>query len=316
MATKMSVAFKKKLDAARKVSKVAATRAKEETFGSDFEDGRYQARAVSGVIEESQSSSRLQARVQFEIASGEYKGQLKYDFWGLEDEDQQVWAFRKITQLGYEADDLDSLMEALADLEQSQPLCLIDLRTKGDFQNVNIRKLLDEDDLEEEEEEEEEEDEEEEEEEEEDEEEEEEEEEDDEEEETDEDEDEEGEEEEEEDEEEDEDQDEEEEEEDDEEVELTTGMRVLLSQKGKKDSPATVRKIEKDGRVTIGIDAHTAMNKEGKVKPMTVDTTELSLLEEEEAPKAKSKAPVKKSPAPAKKKTATKATKKKVVKRK
>src|SRR5258706_3160778 len=104
MATKkkqgMSAAFKKKLAAAQKVSKSAAKRAKEEpAFGSDIDDGRYQARVVRGQVTESQTSGRLQAQVEFEILSGEYKGNIKLDFWGLEDEDQQVWAFRRIGQL-------------------------------------------------------------------------------------------------------------------------------------------------------------------------------------------------------------------------
>jgi hypothetical protein len=243
---------KLKLKQAKKLWKKARKEA-EVPFGSQYEDGRYKAKLIKAEIGTSQND-RLQITWTWKFTAGENKGEQVLDFDGLETEDNLIWLGRKLVRLGAELpDDLDDLQELLNDIVSGKPEAMIQLITKGDFQNLRIQRLVDEeadeeeeDDVDEEEEDEEDEE--------------------------DEDDDEEDEEEEEESDDDDEDEDEEDDEDDEEEeeeVELESGMRVI-AHVGRKKLVGTVVSTAKDGQ-----SAKVRMDAGGAVKKVAVDKIEV-----------------------------------------
>jgi len=136
--------FSKQLKAAQGLWATAKTKA-EAAKGSQFteyEDGRYVARLMGGSIGKSQSSGRLQITWTFKFEEGEYEGQNKLDFSGLETEQNLYWLGLRLRELGYELPDkAEQLQEILNDIAQTKPLCKIRLKTKGEFQNLFIDKV-------------------------------------------------------------------------------------------------------------------------------------------------------------------------------
>lgn len=114
---------------------------------TEFEDGRYMARLVKAGLGES-AAGRLQVIFHFKFEDDDtpgvpnYGGQVKYDYQGIESEQNMTFFARRIDQLGYEVpDDLTGITDILADIEKEKPLCKIRLKSKGDFQNVYIDKV-------------------------------------------------------------------------------------------------------------------------------------------------------------------------------
>ena len=136
--------FKSILKKGNSAWKKAAKRAKEDTGGFvDIPDGRYTARLVSAKLGES-NAGRAQIAFGWKIEDGEYEGKTATNYQGIESEDNLFYLGRDLTRLGYELpDDLMDLPEILKDIEKTKPLGTIQLRTKGDFQNLYIRKIFD-----------------------------------------------------------------------------------------------------------------------------------------------------------------------------
>lgn len=136
--------FKKRLAAANKNWASAKTKASESAGGVEFEDGRYLARLVAAKLGES-AGGRLQVRFDFKFEQDDehaYGGKVKYDYQGVETEQNLEFFARRLEQLGYEApDDLSQIVDILLDIEKEKPLCKIRLKSKGDFQNVYIDKV-------------------------------------------------------------------------------------------------------------------------------------------------------------------------------
>lgn len=146
------VDFKKALANAQKHWKGARKRVSEDTGGfQEYDDGRYLGRLVSAKIGQSQSSNRLQVDFGWKFEDGQYEGKIKHNYQGLETEDNLFFLGRDLEKLGYELpDDLTELPAILADIEKSKPMADIVLKTKGDFQNLYVRKVYSGDDDEEE----------------------------------------------------------------------------------------------------------------------------------------------------------------------
>ena len=122
-------------------AKEKAASAKSSQF-AEFEDGRYTARLIGGSIGESQNG-RLQIVWKFKIEEGEYEGQEKHDFQGLETEQNLEFVARRVAQLGYDVpENLEDLKEILADVAKTRPICKIRLKTKGEFQNLYVDKVF------------------------------------------------------------------------------------------------------------------------------------------------------------------------------
>lgn len=143
----MSSALKKKLAAAQKNWGKAKQRAETEKSGfEEIADGRYLARLTAAEIGESKSSSRLQVSWTYKILEGDYKGQNKMSFDGLETEDNLMYLARTFGKYGYEApDDLEEVDALLTAIVKEKPMVKIRLKTKGgsDFQNLYIDEVYD-----------------------------------------------------------------------------------------------------------------------------------------------------------------------------
>lgn len=135
--------FKKILAKANKNWKVAKKKAKEaEPAFTEIDDGRYMARLVSAKLGVSESGGRNQIAFNWKIEDGEFEGKTKTNYQGIDSEDNLYYLARDLERLGYELpDDLTDLPEILKDIEKSQPVASIAIKTKGDFQNVYIRKV-------------------------------------------------------------------------------------------------------------------------------------------------------------------------------
>ena len=141
----MAKTFKQRLADAKKNWGGARSRA-EDLGGGDFpdiEDGRYRAELHQcGPMGESKSSSRMQFPIGFTIMEGDFKGQKTAVYHGLETEDNLMYLARDIGQLGWEVpDDLEELDETGKEIEGAGLICIIRLKTKGDFQNLYIDKV-------------------------------------------------------------------------------------------------------------------------------------------------------------------------------
>lgn len=134
--------FRKKLKNANKLWAGAKKKAAESSQGSEYEDGKYLARLVKGEITES-NAGRLQVAWTWKFEEEPYEGKNKMAYQGLESEDNLVFLARDLDRLGYEApEDIATIEEILADINKSKPLARIRLKSKGDFQNVYIDKVI------------------------------------------------------------------------------------------------------------------------------------------------------------------------------
>jgi cobalamin biosynthesis protein CobT len=139
----MDNALKKKLQKAQNNWQGAREKAKESSGFTEVPDGRYLAHLTNAQIGESRSSGRLQIQWTWTISDGEFENDTKLDFDGLETEDNLVFLGRKLSRFGYELpEDITEISDILDELVEKQPLARIRLKTKGEFQNVYVDKLM------------------------------------------------------------------------------------------------------------------------------------------------------------------------------
>ena len=139
----MDNALKNKLKKAQDNWVGARSKAKESTGFTEVPDGRYLAHLTNAQICESRSSGRLQIQWTWTISDGEFENDTKLDFDGLETEDNLVFLGRKLSRFGYELpEDITEISDILDELIEKQPLARIRLKTKGEFQNVYVDKLM------------------------------------------------------------------------------------------------------------------------------------------------------------------------------
>lgn len=133
---------------AKKLWGKASKRAAEETGYTEFEDGRYAAQIVKASLNESKSSSRLQASLSYKVLEGEYKGQTIMSHDGLETEDNLMYFAKRIAAIGLEVpEDFDEVESVLKTLEKKKPKVRIRVKTKGEYQNVYVEKPISDDDI-------------------------------------------------------------------------------------------------------------------------------------------------------------------------
>jgi hypothetical protein len=139
----MDNALKNKLKKAQDNWQGAREKAKESSGFTEVPDGRYLAHLTNAQIGESRSSGRLQIQWTWTISDGEFEKDTKLDFDGLETEDNLVFLGRKLARFGYELpEDITEISDILDELIEKQPLARIRLKTKGEFQNVYVDKLM------------------------------------------------------------------------------------------------------------------------------------------------------------------------------
>lgn len=123
--------------------KKAAQRDPKSFSGSELEDGRYIARIEAMNIDNSISSGRLQLMTEFEIVEGPEAGQTVRSYDGLETEDGLFFLMRKLAKLGQEVpEDITDVEPVCEKIEKEKPVVRIRLRTKGEYQNIYIDKLI------------------------------------------------------------------------------------------------------------------------------------------------------------------------------
>ncbi len=115
---------------------------KGDTFG-DIPDNRYQTKVTKVEIAKSQSSGRLQIAWEFTIMTGEFKNRKKWAYDGLETKENFDYVKTRLARLGINVkkkkiQDLPELLEACVGLT-----CEVQVKTRGDFQNVYVNKLID-----------------------------------------------------------------------------------------------------------------------------------------------------------------------------
>ncbi len=137
------MSFEQKLKMAGKMWGKARERAGSESYGSEVEDGRYVASLSEGEINESKSSGRLQVHWIYTILEGSSQGETLHSYDGLESEDNLVWLARKLQRLGYEPpEDLEDVKDIVEEITKNKPKVQIQVKTKGEFQNIYIDKVL------------------------------------------------------------------------------------------------------------------------------------------------------------------------------
>lgn len=108
--------------------------------GDEIDDGRYMASITDADVDESKSSNRLQVMLEFTIQDGEFDKKTKRSYYGLDTEIGIQIVINTLLKLGIEIEDPTNLED---DIKQViGKLCKIQLKTKGEFQNVYILKVL------------------------------------------------------------------------------------------------------------------------------------------------------------------------------
>lgn len=116
---------------------------KGDSFG-DIPDDRYQAKVTGARIGKSKSSNRIQIAWEFTIISGEYKNRKKWAYDGLETKENLDYVKTRLARLKVKIPKkisdggLAEALEACIGLT-----CEIQVKTRGDFQNVYVNKLID-----------------------------------------------------------------------------------------------------------------------------------------------------------------------------
>jgi hypothetical protein len=130
----------KRLASALKKHLEGAKEGKKSGGFEEFDDGRYQAKLIKAEIGES-GSGRLQLVLSWKFLKGEYKGKTKFDYRGLESEDNLKYLLLDLDKLGFDTDEVESVSDfkgIAKEISKDKPEAKIALKTKGDFQNVNI----------------------------------------------------------------------------------------------------------------------------------------------------------------------------------
>ena len=139
----MDQKLKNKLKKAQGDWKNARSKANETVGFAEVPDGRYLAHLTGATIGESKSSGRLQIQWTWTIVDGEHEGDTKLDFDGLETEDNLVFLGRKLARFSYELpEDITEIADILDELIEKRPLSRIRLKTRGEFQNVYVDKIM------------------------------------------------------------------------------------------------------------------------------------------------------------------------------
>lgn len=121
--------------------------------GGDFGSlpaGKYICRLVGAELGQSESSGRMQIHWQHKVVKGEELGTVQHSWDGVDTPESLVWLARKLSRLGVEMGDdtLDNLEDTLSEIVAAEPLVRITVKENGEFTNVYLDKLLDEDETE------------------------------------------------------------------------------------------------------------------------------------------------------------------------
>jgi len=120
------------------------TRQESSSFESAVPDGVYEFQLQDGEIVESESSGRLQIKLEHLVISGEYKGETVYDYLQLETEWGPTFVDRWLKKMEEESPELVSDLPPIIDrILRKQPTYQGRLKTsKEGYQNLRITRVL------------------------------------------------------------------------------------------------------------------------------------------------------------------------------
>lgn len=110
-------------------------------FFDRLPDGRYQVRVLETAIERAKRSGRLQLKWEFAVLNGPHKNRRIWLYHGLDNADALPYLKRDLAVAGLELTRLSELAERLHEL--NDVVLEVTLKTKGEYQNVYINKLID-----------------------------------------------------------------------------------------------------------------------------------------------------------------------------
>ncbi len=107
-------------------------------------DGDYICRLQSATLTESKSSGRPQIAWAYTILVGDLVGEIARDYDGLDKEDSLLWLARKLRKYGYDPANVNfvELPAILEELTAEKPLIKIKAKTKGEYTNLLLEKVL------------------------------------------------------------------------------------------------------------------------------------------------------------------------------
>jgi hypothetical protein len=134
--------LKKSSDAWDSAKKKAAEQSGGGGYG-EYDDGKYLARLQ--VMEGGVNPNGAYIRLQFKFVEGEYENQTHSMFQNLRTDENMYHAARLIEKFGYELPDkFTDIPAILAAISKEKPLCKITIKTKGEYQNTFVDKVIDE----------------------------------------------------------------------------------------------------------------------------------------------------------------------------
>jgi len=108
------------------------------------QDGVYQMQLMKAEIKTSQKGNLYIAREHL-ILEGEFEGEIVRDIMSLETDRGPTFVARWIQQCGVEVpDDLTDLDTTIETIAENHPIVEASVKTDGDFQNVNVRNVVEE----------------------------------------------------------------------------------------------------------------------------------------------------------------------------
>ncbi len=136
----------KQLGGLKGMWKKARERANEGGSWENLPDGKYIAQLSTAELGNSEKG-RFQCKMEYVVKEGEQAGQSIYKYMGLDKEESLDWMAKELVRLGVDATQLEAeeLPAALEGLVKSKPTVRLKLRTKGEYQNCYIEKLVDSD---------------------------------------------------------------------------------------------------------------------------------------------------------------------------
>lgn len=108
---------------------------------AEYDDGKYLARVAK--MEPGVNTKGPYIQIMYKFVEGEYEGQMKAQFQNLQTDENLFHAAKLIGQFGYEVpENIADIVSICAAIEKEKPLCRITLKTKGEWQNVYLDKVI------------------------------------------------------------------------------------------------------------------------------------------------------------------------------
>lgn len=108
-------------------------------------DGEYEVKCVKCELTESKSSGKPMVAIWYKVLVGELKDRLIFNYNVVDEPKKIYWTMRRLGQLAH--NDLKfvsyTVLEEICNgIQNLEPELIVELKTKGDWQNVNIKEVF------------------------------------------------------------------------------------------------------------------------------------------------------------------------------